>query len=138
MFRILAPLAVALLAAAAPLSAQIAAPMDSLELGRKATDWFYLGQTDSLWEHVSDTTDWNSRSDFATRTKGMLQDLVERAGFEDSLISEEFVKRNGQTQYWRTARFQSIDEPVMLRWVVVGGRIGGIGMNLAKDAPARD
>ena len=137
MRRAFAPAVVCLLAAA-PLSAQIAAPMDSLELGRKATDWFYLGQTDSLWNHVSDTTDWNSRSDFATRTKGMLQDLVERAGFEDSLISEEFVKRHGQTQYWRTARFQSIDEPVMLRWVIVGGRIGGIGMNLASDAPARD
>lgn len=129
---------VCLLAAASPLRAQIAAPMDSLELGRKATDWFYLGQTDSLWSHVADTTDWESQADFATRTKGMLQDLVERAGFEDSLISEEFVKRHGQTQYWRTARFQSIDEPVMLRWVIVGGRIGGIGMNLASDAPARD
>jgi hypothetical protein len=136
--RAFALLAVTLAAAAAPLRAQIAAPMDSLELGRKATDWFYLSQTDSLWNHVADTTDWSSRSDFAARTKGMLQDLVGRAGFEDSLISEEFVKRHGQTQYWRTARFNLVEEPVMLRWVIVNGRIGGIGMNLAKDAPARD
>ena len=138
MSRILASLAVAFFAVAARLSAQSAAPMDSLELGRKATDWFYVGQTDSLWNHLDGAGKWGSQSEFAARMKGLLQDLVERAGFEDSLISEEFVKRNGQTQYWRTARFQSIDEPVMLRWVIVGGRIGGIGMNLAKDAPARD
>ena len=136
--RFMTPLAVALFATAAPLSAQLAAPMDSLELGRKATDWFYLGQADSLWQHLADTTDWGSRDEFTTRTKGQLQDLVERVGFEDSLISEEFVLRHGQTQYWRTARFMRSDEPVMIRWVIVGGRLAGIGMNLAKDAPARD
>ena len=136
--RFMAPLTVALFAATAPLRAQLAAPMDSLELGRKATDWFYLGQTDSLWQHLADTTDWGSRGEFANRTRGQLQGLVGRAGFEDSLLSEEFAKRHGQTQYWRTARFNAIDEPVMIRWVIVGGRIGGFGMNLAKDAPARD
>ncbi|HET7603770.1 MAG TPA: hypothetical protein VFK36_12180 [Gemmatimonadales bacterium] len=130
-------LAVTLLAAV-PLSAQIAPPMDSLELGRKASDWFFHGQSDSLWAHVADTTAWKSKAEFADELKSSLAQLVSRAGFEVKLLKEEFVKRHGQTQYWRTGQYTTFDDPVMIRWVIVGGRIAGFGMNPADQAPARD
>ena len=127
------------LAGAAPLSAQGAAPMDSLELGRKATEWFYNGTLDSLWAHQADTTGWESRSKFDEEWKNRLYELAQRAGFEEEMLEEEFVKRNGQTQYWRTAKFNLMpNEPIMVRWVIVNGRLAGFGLNLARNPPARD
>jgi hypothetical protein len=126
------------LAAAAPLSAQIAPPMDSLELGRKASEWFFHGTTDSIWAHVADTTAWKSRAEFVGSLKSNLEQLVSRAGFETEVLKEEFVKRHGQTQYWRTGRYTTFESPVMIRWVIVGGRLAGFGMNPADQAPERD
>lgn len=127
------------LAGTAPLSAQNPAPMDSLELGRKASEWFYSGNLDSLWAHQRDTTDWESRSKFDEEWKDRLYELTQRAGFEEEVLDEEFVKRNGQTQYWRTARFNlMISEPLMIRWVIIDGSLAGFGLNLASNPPARD
>ena len=137
MRRTLITLAVTLVAAA-PLSAQIAAPMDSLELGRKASDWFFHGQSDSLWVHVADTAAWKSKAEFVDGLKSNLSQLVNVAGFETQVLKEEFVKRHGQTQYWRTGQYTNIDDPIMIRWVIVGGRIAGFGMNPADQAPERD
>ena len=137
MLRLFAAFALTLLTAA-PLSAQRAAPMDSLELGRKATDWFYHGQTDSLWYHQADTAGLGSRAEYARELQLRLQVLIRRAGFEDSLMTEEFVKRNSRTQYWRTARFTMNEDPIMIRWAIVDGRIAGMGMNPARLAPQRE
>jgi hypothetical protein len=126
------------LAAAAPLSAQIAPPMDSLELGRKASEWFFHGATDSIWAHVADTTAWKSKAAFVDGLKANLSQLVGVAGFEQTVLKEEFVKRHGQTQYWRTGQYTNLDDPIMIRWVIVGGRINGFGMNPASQAPAKD
>ncbi len=137
MLRFLAVGAITVLAAA-PLSAQIAPPMDSLELGRKASEWFFVGKTDSLWAHVADTTAWKSKAEFTEGLKSNLAELVSRAGFEEKVLKEEFVKRHGETQYWRTGRYTTFDDPVMVRWVIIGGRIAGFGMNPASQAPERD
>jgi hypothetical protein len=137
MRRTFLTLAVTLLTAA-PLSSQIAPPMDSLELGRKASDWFFHGQSDSLWAHVADTAAWKSKAQFVDGLKANLSQLVSVAGFEAQVLKEEFVKRHGQTQYWRTGQYTNIDDPIMIRWVIVGGRINGFGMNPADQAPARD
>jgi hypothetical protein len=137
MRRTLITLAATLLAAA-PLSAQVAPPMDSLELGRKASDWFFHGQSDSLWAHVAGTAAFASKEKFVSELKANLSQLVSVAGFEQKVIKEEFVKRHGQTQYWRTGQYTNIDDPIMIRWVIVGGRIAGFGMNPADQAPERD
>jgi hypothetical protein len=137
MLRFLAAGAIAL-ATAAPLSAQIAPPMDSLELGRKASEWFFHGTTDSIWAHVADTTAWKSKAAFVDGLKANLSQLVGVAGFEQTVLKEEFVKRHGQTQYWRTGQYTNLDDPIMIRWVIVGGRINGFGMNPASQAPAKD
>ena len=130
-------LAVTLLGAA-PLSAQIAPPMDSLALGRQASEWFLHGQYDSLWAHVADTAAWKSKERFVNELKANLSQLVSVAGFELKVLEEEFVKRHGQTQYWRSSQYSNLDDPIMIRWVIVGGRINGFGMNPADQAPERD
>jgi hypothetical protein len=137
MLRFLALGAITLISAA-PLSAQASAPMDSLELGRKASDWFFHGQSDSLWAHVTDTTAWKSKAEFVDGLKANLSQLVSRAGFEVQVLKEEFVKRHGQSQYWRTGQYSNLDDPIMIRWVIVGGRINGFGMNPADQAPETD
>ncbi len=137
--RTTTPLFFLALAVTSPLSAQSAQPVDSLELSRKATEWFYNGTLDSLWAHQHDTTGWESRSKFDGEWKNRLYELTQRAGFEEEVLEEEFVKRNGQTQYWRTAKFNLMpNEPIMIRWVVVDGRLAGFGLNLARNPPARD
>lgn len=137
MRRTLIALAVTLMAAT-PLSAQGAPPMDSLDLGRKASEWFFHGQSDSLWAHVADTTAWKSKAEFVEGLQSSLAQLISRAGFEIKVLKEEFVKRHGETQYWRTGQYTTSDHPIMVRWVIVGGRIAGFGMNPADQAPEKD
>lgn len=120
---------------AAPAAAQT---VDSLAIGRKVTDWFYRAQTDSLWAYLSDTADFESRQAFDSGLHEQLATVITRAGFEEELLSEEFVKRNGKYQYWRTAKFSDMAEPLMIRWVLVNGKIAGMGLNPASQAPARD
>jgi len=55
------------------------------------------------------------------------------------VVEERFVKRNGQTQYWRTSKYSLPSEPIMLRWVLnAKGEILGMGLNPASQAPPID
>ena len=132
---ILAALAYLLLAG--PLLAQAPgrtqAP-DSLSLARQYTQWFYQGEMDSLVEHWADMTppspaELHKRRDF----------LEVKAGTEVEVIEEKFVKRKGQTQYWRTARFSGHQEPILIRWVLdPQGWLAGMGMSPLSAAPEID
>ncbi len=52
-------------------------------------------------------------------------------------MSEETWKlRNGDCQYWRTAQFSAVDEPLLIRWVLDRtGRIAGFGAGPYTQAP---
>ena len=67
-------------------------------------------------------------------------EVAARAGQEDSVIEERFVKRNGQTQYWRIARFSTYtEEPLVFRWVILpSGEIGGMGFGPLSRTPPVD
>jgi hypothetical protein len=132
--------------AGAPLAAQTpaaatapaaGAPIDSLALARKYTAWFYAGEMDSVLAH-------HNAEGRAEMTTAMLQErlmeVASRAGEEDSVIEEKFVKRNGQTQYWRTARFTTFtEEPLVFRLVILPtGEIGGMGFNPLSRTPPID
>jgi len=67
-----------------------------------------------------------------------LDQMSSRAGEETKVLEEKVVMRNGSPQYWRTAEFSMMAEPVMLRWVIVNGEINGVGMNPASQAPPID
>lgn len=113
-------------------------PADSMELGRRYTRWLYTGQVDSLVAHHAA----EARADTARLTsvlRSALADLTARAGTETEVVEERFVTRNGQRQYWRTARFSGYGEPIMVRWVILPtGEIMGLGTNPASQAPPID
>lgn len=110
---------------------------DSLALARQYTVWFYTGEVDSLIAHYST----ESRRDTTLRhdITAQMEQLALRAGTETAVIEEKFVKRNGRTQYWRTAKFTDFGEPILLRWVInPDGTIGGMGLGPRSQAPPID
>jgi len=110
---------------------------DSLALARQYTAWFYTGQVDSLIAHHAA----DARSDTTLRRRLVQQSeqVALRAGDETAVIEEKFVKRNGRTQYWRTARFSTFPEPFLVRWVMnPDGTIGGLGLGPLSQAPPID
>ena len=68
-----------------------------------------------------------------------LNELSSRAGSEEKVVEEKFVKRKGNTQYWRTSKYSIEGEPVMIRFAFSPDfMIIGVGMNLAREAPEID
>jgi hypothetical protein len=109
---------------------------NEMELGRKYTQWFYTAQFDSLFAHMNEET--RTQIGQPAAMGEFLDELTGRAGEETGVVEEKVVMRNGNPQYWRTAIFSMMSEPVILRWVVVNGEIWGIGMNPASQAPPID
>jgi len=110
------------------------APVDSLALARQYTEWLYTGEADSLLAHSTEETrtEMGANGDF-TRISQM---IAERAGFELEVSEETWKLRNGDCQYWRTAQFSAMDEPLLIRWVLDPlGRIAGLGAGPFTQAP---
>jgi len=110
---------------------------DTLALARQYTVWFYTGQVDSLIAHHA--TGAQRDTTLRQRIVAQMEMLMVRAGTETAVIEEKFVKRNGATQYWRTAKFTDMGEPILLRWVITpDGKIGGLGLGPLSGAPPID
>jgi hypothetical protein len=108
--------------------------VDSLALARQYTMWLYVGEVDSLLAHSTD----EFRGDHAQEPSFTIMSrlIAERAGFETEVIEETWKLRNGDCQYWRTAEFSNIDEPLLIRWVLDrAGRIDGVGGGPLSQAP---
>ena len=121
--------------AARPKPAQL--PADSLERARKFTSWLYTNQTDSLFAYMDSTSQREMK--VAKAWEETVAQLATRAGTEELLLEERWVQRNGLRQYWRKAKFSGVDEPFLVRWVIVApGTIGGLGLGLASQAPPID
>jgi hypothetical protein len=114
-----------------------AAPMDSLAFARKLSEWFFTAQKDSLWAHSS--ADIQKMMQKPDAFVDALNELSGRAGAEQKVIEEKFVKRKGNTQYWRTSKYSIEADPVMIRFAFSPDfKIIGIGMNKASEAPEID
>jgi hypothetical protein len=134
-------LAALTLALAAPLGAPLAAqsklPNDSLELGRRWSEWFLTGRADSIASKMSAEV---------LQASGGLSGIIdaqamvaERAGAAKLLMEEKFVWRNGRRQYWRTMQMTTLPEPFVLRFVMsTDGMITGIGLGPLSAAPPID
>lgn len=110
------------------------APVDSLALARQYTQWLYAGEVDSLLAYTTDEVrpQMTEGETFAR----LNQMIVQRAGFELEVSEETWKLRNGDCQYWRTAQFSQMEEPLLLRWVLdPRGRIEGIGAGPLTQAP---
>jgi hypothetical protein len=127
----------ALLVAASPAGAQDAFKQDSLAYARKVAAWLYSGQADSLFANHS--VDVRSRLRNSQALQDPIDELKTRAGAEEEVLAERFVKRKGRTQYWRTARFSRFQEPLLLRFAFnKQGEIVGIGFAPESQAPLVD
>ena len=122
-------------ASIAPGAASAQAPVDSLALARQYTTWLYAGEADSLLAHSTEET----RNEEGARDRflqlGKL--IADRAGYELEVSEETWKLRNGDCQYWRTAQFSSMEEPLLIRWVLEPtGLIAGFGAGPYAQAPA--
>ena len=135
-----------LLTASTPALAQNAAPTqasapagvmrDSLAHARRLVQWFYTSQVDSLLPFVPEQDREKVTKD---RLLGMVAQLASRVGGETEVIEEKFVKRNGATQYWRTAKYALAPEPMLFRWAFnAQGQVIGQGFGPASQAPPID
>ncbi len=114
-----------------------ALPPDSFDLARKYTQWFYTQQFDSLVAHHA--AEGVTSGELGARLAGNYKEMVERAGKEIWVTDERFITRNGQRQYWRTATFTGLDEPLLVRWVMnAKGEITGLGLGPKSAAPPID
>ena len=105
-------------------------PVDSLALARQYTTWLYAGDTDSLIAHS--TEEMAASGNYAQ----LGQMIAERAVVELEVSEETWKMRNGECQYWRTSQFSSIEEPILIRWVLdPQGRISGLGAGPYAQAP---
>lgn len=120
------------------LSAQTAVhwKTDSMAVARQYASWFFGGQLDSVAAHFAPS---DERPMTVERLQGMLASITDRAGLETEVVEEKWARRNGETQYWRTANFTSFDQPLLFRWAFnPDGQITGIGMGPASSPPPTD
>lgn len=121
-------------ASLAPGSARAQAPVDSLALARQYTTWLYAGEADSLVAHSTDET--RNEEGARDRLLQLSQLIAQRAGHELEVSEETWKLRNGECQYWRTAQFSAMEEPLLIRWVLDRtGRIAGYGAGPYTQAP---
>lgn len=112
-------------------------PADSMELGAKYIDWILDYRADSLWARFSDEMKENfgSVGDFLDR----MGDLQMQIGTQNRVVSQRYWMRNGKPQFWHTAEFSEVNEPVVLRLVIEpDGTISGIGFNPESQNPPVD
>lgn len=124
--RLLVPLFAILLAA--PLAAQAGAPaapvarLDSaatLSAGRKYTDWFYADLGDSIVAHSSPQVKEKITAAQLSEIQGQ---LAAQVGMEAQVISETVVAADTLSAYLREAKFELMDEPLVLAFTL--GRTG--------------
>ena len=125
---------------AAPLHAQGAVPLTDdqfLKLGKQYTQWFFHGDADSLLAHMAPET----QAAVGGRD-GILENRArvdERAGVELSVVEEKMTRRHGHPQFWHSGQFSSLEDPIVLRWVMDdAGRITGVGLGPRNQTPAPD
>ena len=108
-----------------------------LTLGRHYTEWFLAGRTDSLLAHMSPAS--REATGGAAGILSHRDEVSARAGKETVLLEEKMTWRRGMPQFWHEAMFDSMTEPVVIRWVMdEKGDIIGIGLGPKSQTPAVD
>ena len=112
-------------------------PADSMEIGMKYAGWLIDYRADSLWAHLSDGSKerLGSIGDF----RDQMGQIFRQIGNQERVVSQRYWMRNGDHQFWHTAEFGNIDEPVVIRFVIApDGTITGLGINPQSQNPPVD
>ncbi|MEP7002263.1 MAG: hypothetical protein ABI969_17370 [bacterium] len=121
--------------AARPKPAQL--PRDSMELGRKYAVWVYTVQADSVVAHMDSAS--RAEPEAARNIEDISAQVALDGGSEERVLEEKFITRNGKRQYWRTAKFSSSADPMVIRIVMSAkGEFMGMGMNPVGHTPPID
>lgn len=117
--------------------AQAVLPPDSMEIGRKYVDWFLEGKVDSLWAYTTERFQNQAGSPDAYEERSEM--IAIRAGVREEVVEDKYVRRNGMPQFWHTANFSNMPEPLVIRMIITsGGKIDGMGMNPQSQNPPTD
>lgn len=141
------PLLASALLFTAPLAAQGGAPaaapagahLDSaatIATGRKYTEWFYADLGDSLIAHSSDQVKEKVTAAQLSEFQGQ---LVSQVGSEVEVISERVVARDTLSAYLREARFEMMEEPLVVAFTLgSSGQIYGFFIRPKSQMPAEE
>jgi len=128
------------LAAQEPAPASGPAPMTRLDsaatiaTGRKYTAWFYTDLGDSIVAHSSAQV---REKVTAAQLSDILGQVTAQAGPELSVISETVVARDSLSAYLREAKFELMDEPLVVAFTLGGnGDIYGFRIFPKSQMPA--
>ncbi|MBK8002604.1 MAG: hypothetical protein IPK12_01385 [Gemmatimonadetes bacterium] len=116
-----------------------AAPDDAalMALGKKLTVWFFEGQADSLYAHLSDGAKANAGGVEGIRQH--MSDFSSRAGSEMGVLVEKMTRRNGKPQFWHEGTFSNFPDALVIRWVFNDrGEVDGVGMGPKSGTPEPD
>jgi len=119
-FLLAGPLAAQGAAASAPPAARLDSAT-TLADGRKYTAWFYDGLGDSLIAHSSAAV---KEKISATQLNDLQGQLLAQVGSEQSVVSERVVGKDSLSGYLREAKFEQMDEPLVIVFTL--GRAGEI------------
>jgi hypothetical protein len=128
-----------------PLLAQVsaAAPpvarLDSaatLAAGRKYTEWFYADLGDSLIAHSSTQVKEKVTAAQLSEIQGQ---LAAQVGAETEIISETVVAADSLSAYLREAKFEMMEEPLVLAFTLGrSGQIYGFFIRPKSQMPAQE
>jgi len=112
-------------------------PADSMELGAKYINYIMDYDAGDLFEAFSD--EMKGQFESVGTTLDRMAGLFEQIGSQESVISQRYWMRNGKPQFWHTAKFSGMDEPIVIRIVIEpDGIISGIGFNPESQNPPVD
>lgn len=112
-------------------------PADSMEIGAKYVGWILDSRADSMWSKM--TPESQSRMQSVGNLKETMGQIHMQIGMHERTISERYWMREGKPQFWHTAEFSEIAEPVVIRLVIEpDGMISGVGINPESQNPPVD
>ncbi len=128
-----APIAFALLLAAAPLHAQVA-DSTATTLGRRYLAWLEAGHVDSLVAVMTPAV--LARVGGTDGVAARSADVNQRLGAETELLEEGIVRGDSSVTYRRRARFARVEVPVLVTWELdAAGRIVRGGLETEGNPP---
>jgi len=132
--RLVCCLPAAILLFASPLAAQ-SESSDSLDLGRKYTQWFLDGHADSLWSAMDEPM--RGRVGGLESIENMMDMVIDQVGEEAEVVSESVsVTDEGLIEYRRLSEFDMADERIVFIWRInPDGTLGGAGIRPESQAP---
>jgi hypothetical protein len=132
------PSAVTAQEAAAPRPKPAQLPKDSMEIGRRYSQWLINGVADSLLAHFDSAGKTRAAEARAAIDRTTIQ-IAAQAGTESKVLEEKYITRGGRRQYWRTSEFSNMTEPLLIRFVISEkGEIMGSGVGPKSQAPPID